>query len=318
VIASVLAIATHWFAVFVIVATEGALLAALLRRRRQGLPVRAWMRRWGFATVALLVQLAPLAALAAAQVKATGTGGGYAGAATAASDGVSFYTTVSNVSWAIFGFHPDAATRALSAVWPLLMLVALLPLGRGVNRQSGFLLACAGVPVVALLLLGIRSPDVFDVRYFVVAVPPLVVLLAYQASNWPDTGRGRVAVLGAMTLVLAVCLVDQQLNRENPRRYDYRPALAEIRARMGPRDVLLYEPPELRYVLARYAPRVRARQLNGVLPSRAQAPRVEVLASFVDQPRYERVVDRQLGALRSNRRQLSHQTVPGVSVWSFR
>jgi len=318
VIASALAIGTHWFAIFVIAATEGALLVALLRRRRLGRPVGAWLRRWALATVALLAQLAPLAALAAAQVQATGTGGGYAGAAAAGSDGLSFYTVVSNVSWSLFGFHPDVATRALSAVWPLLILVALLPLGRGVRRRGGFLLACAVVPVLALLILGLRSPDVFDARYFIVAVPAVLVLLAYLAVNWPDTRRGRAAVLGGLTLAFAGCVVDQQLNPDNPRRYDYQAGLAEIRSRMGPRDVLLYEPPELRFVLARYAPDMRTRELDGVLPTRAEADGVVVLASFLDQPRYRQVVDRQLGALRATRREGSHETFPGVSVWSFR
>jgi hypothetical protein len=87
---------------------------------------------------------------------------------------------------------------------------------------------------------------------------------------------------------------------------------------VGPRDVLLYEPPELRTVLERYAPDIAARPLDGTLPTRAEARRAVVLGSFLDQARYRRVVDRQIGALRYSRRQDGRTSFPGAAVWSFR
>jgi uncharacterized membrane protein len=317
-VASALALWTHWFAVFVVLATEGLLLAELVRRRRLHVRLREWLTGWALSTLALLCQLVPLGVLAASQVRATGTGGGYAGAASSGADGVSFYTTVANVSWGLFGFHPDAVTRVLSAVWPLLMLAALVLLGRGVSRPAGVVLACSAGPVVALLMLGVVSPDVLDVRYFVAAVPAALVLIARLATSWPRTRRGRLAVGAVLALVLAGGLVDQQLNPDNPRRYDFREALSRAQARMNPRDVLLYEPPELRYVLAHYAPDVAARPLTRNLPSRAQAPRVVVLGAFLDQERYRAVVDRQVGALRATRTAGRRDRLPGVSLWTFR
>jgi hypothetical protein len=317
-VASALAVWTHWFAIFLVAATEVVILAAVLQRRRDRLQVRRMLTGWGLSSAALLCQLAPLAVLAYDQARATGTSGGYAGAAGGGSGGVSFYTTVSNVSWALFGFHPDGVTSVLSAVWPLLMLATLLLLGRGLSRASAMLLACALVPVVALLALGTGNPQVFDVRYFVLAVPPALVLLAHFGTAWPRTTTGRVLVLGAMAAVFAIGLADQQLDPKNPRRYDFREALASAQARMRPGDVLLYEPEELRYVLDRYAPDVTARPLDGVLPTRRQARHLEVLTSFADQPRYRQVIDRQLGALRATRQLQDHQSLPGVSLWRFR
>jgi len=317
-VASALAVWTHWFALFVVLATEALLLSELVRRRRLRDPLRAWVTGWGLSTLALVGQLVPLGVLAAAQVQATGTSGGYAGAASSGGDGVSFYTTVANVSWALFGFHPDDVTRALSAIWPLLMLAALVVMGRGASRRAAVLLACALAPVVALLVLGVASPDVFDVRYFVAAVPAALVLFARLATSWPRTGASRLVVAGALALVLGVGLADQQLNPDNPRRYDFREALARTQAQMGPRDVLLYEPPELRFVLDHYAPDVVARPLDGRLPSREQAPGLVVLASFLDQERYKAVVDRQVGALRATRAEGPPGDLPGVTLRKFR
>ena len=82
----------------------------------------------------------------------------------------------------------------------------------------------------------------------------------------------------AIFVVLAVALSNQQLDPGNPRRYDYREALAAVGQQLRPHDVLLYEPPELRYVLERYAPNVVARPLDGTLPNRREAPHVVVLA----------------------------------------
>ena len=97
------------------------------------------------ATAALIAQFIPLALLASEQIRATGTSGGYAGA-TGDAGGMSFYTIVSNVAWALFGFHPGVVAAILSAVWPLFMLAALLLLGRRVGRCSAVLVGCSPCP----------------------------------------------------------------------------------------------------------------------------------------------------------------------------
>ena len=317
-VAAALAVWTHWFALLIVAATELVVLAEFVRRRRLDEPVGPFLRRWVLATVALLCQLVSLGVLAVAQMRATGTGGGYAGASSSGEGAVSFYAMVANGAWALFGFHPDSVTEVLSAVWPLLMLATLLLIGRGVSRCTALLLACTAGPVLALLVLGLRSPDVFDVRYFVAVVPMLLVLLARAARTWPRSAVGRALATAAIAAVLAVALVDQQTNPDNPRRYDFREALAQVRAQARPGDVLLYQPSELRFVLDRYAPGLTARPLDGRLPTRAEAARVMVLTSFLDQERYKRVADRQLGVLRTTRTPARRDELPGVTLWRFR
>jgi uncharacterized membrane protein len=305
-VSAALLVWSHWFGGLVVVITEIALLGAAIRRH--GARARLLVA-WAVSALVLAVLLAPLVVLAADQARATGTGGGFSGPG-AGGSGVSFYTVTSNLSWLFGGFHPEWVSVLISAVWPLGMLASLLVIGVRLRRPTVLLIACAVGPILALLVIGIVNPGVFDVRYFIAAAPLVVVLLARIGALKP-------VVLVAIFVVLAVALSNQQLDPGNPRRYDYREALAAVGRQLGPHDVLLYEPPELRYVLERYAPNVVARPLDGTLPNRREAHRVVVLASFLDQGRYRQVVNRQIGALRYFRHSPVRQAWPGVVTWRF-
>ena len=316
--ASGLAVWTHWFALVLVAATYALVLGTLLARlarRRPGTP--AMLARLGATGLLLAALLVPLGLLAAAQIEATGTGGGFAGA-DSGGEGVTFYTVISNVSWALLGFHSERVTDLLPAVWPLLLLVGVLTLGRGLGRPTALLAWCTLAPVAVVGALSVTNPSLFEIRYFIAVVPLAFVLLARVTSGWTHSTLGRVLLPAAFAAVLVVALADQQLNRANERRYDNREALARVQAGLGPRDVVLYAPPELRSVLEHYAPRLRARPLGEALPSRRQAPQVVVVGSFLDQERYRRVVDRQVGRLDFERRRVSRESFSGVTVWRFR
>src|SRR5918995_1546093 len=229
-VAAALAIWTHWFAIFIVLATEAILLWELLRRRRARQPMRRFAVGWGIAV----------------------------------------------------------------------------------------LLVCAIAPVIALLGLGLHSPDVIDVRYFVAALPLALVLFARLALSWPNRSGARALAVVVMAAVLAGALVDQQLNDRNPRRDDFRQAPEGAEQRMGPDGVLLYQPSELRYVIERYSPELYARPLGNAPPTPAQARRVVVLASFLDQDRYRSATDRVVGALHATRRDGPRDRFAGVRLWSFR
>lgn len=311
-LAAVLAVWSHWFAICVVLATEVVLLAELARRRRMGESVRAWAIAWGVSSAVLAVELVPLAVLAIDQARYSGA---YAGVVPGG-HGLSFYTTVTNVSYALFGLHPDAVSRVLSAVWPLAMLASLVALGRGVNRRAAVLLACSAGPVLVLFGVGWIAPDAFDARYFVAFLTPALVLVARLATAWPRTGGARLAVAAALAVLSAGALADQQLDHRNPRRYDFRGALAKMDGQLGPRDVLLYEPPDLRYVLEHYRTRVTARPLRDPLPRPDRPGRVVVLvASSMGS---QHIVDQRLGALRATRPAGAVERRPGVTTWMFR
>jgi mannosyltransferase len=315
-VAAALTVWSDWFGLFIVIASELALAVELRHRRRTGAPRRPFLIGWAVSTLALACQFVPLGVLAASQAHRGLSG--FSDATSVGASGVSFYTTVSNVSWALFGFHPAAVTRVLSAVWPLVMLATLLMVGRGLSRRASLLTAFAAIPVLGVLVLGLFAPGTFDVRYFVVAVPPVLVLWARMATTWPGGTTGRAITAGAVCLVLCVALLDQQLDSRNPRRYDYGQALAQVKAHAPRGTVVLFEPRALRVVLDRYAPGLRARPLNGHLPTRRQADDVEVVTSFTDQPRYRALRDREIGALRATRHLRARRHYAGVDVWWFK
>lgn len=313
-LAAALAVCADWSGIFVVVATEAALLLALLQRRRQGAPLRPSARGWAVASLALAALLTPLGFLLAAQLGH----GGLAAVTTVSASGVDFYPAVSNLSWALFGFHPTAVTTALAAAWPLAMLVSLALLGRGTSRRFTLLLVAALVPALAVLALGIAVPGAFDVRYGIAAVPPLIVLFARMATAWTRTRSGRRLFVAALVIVLAGALVDQQADAGNPRRFDYRQALDQVRREAGPGAAVFYDPASLRLVLAHYAPSLDARPLTTRLPTRREAGSVFVIASGADSGAPLALRFREIGALDATRRLVGFHRYPGVQVWRYR
>jgi hypothetical protein len=315
IVAASLAVWSDWSGILIVVSSELVLIAGLINRRRTNAPVAGFVTGWVLDTLALACQLVPLTALFVSQLHANG---GLAGVSDVAASGLSFYSGVSNVSWALFGFQPRAITSVLSAVWPLAMLASLVIVGRGVRRRGWLLLACALVPAAGVTVLGIASPGAFDVRYGIAAVAPLLVILARMATAWPRSRTGRVLVAAGMFAVLAGGLVDQQLNRNNPRRYDYAGALAQVRRDAHSGDAVFYEPTDLRSAITRYAPTLKASPLTTRLPTRQRARSVFVVTSFSNQPPLLALRNREMGALRATRHQVSYHSYPGVRVWWFR
>jgi len=317
-VAAALAVWSSWSGIFIVVASELILLERLIPVASAG-PDGAERRRlllaWGLDTLGLAIQFLALGWLLSDQLSAAGS---LAGLASVGASGPSFYTAVSNVSWALFGFHPAAVTDALSAVWPLGMLASLLMIGRRLSPRTWLLLVCVLIPALGTLLLGLWVPAAFDVRYALAGVPAGVVLVARIITGVGPGRLPRLAAALAACLIFAAALVDQQLDRANPRRYDYRPALAQVQRGAGPSTAVFYAPPELRVVLARDAAGLRARPLGRRLPTRAQAREVVLLSSFTGRPSVRALLNRDLGALRATRRLVGYRSYPGVDVWWFR
>src|SRR5438477_4136 len=75
-----------------------------------------------------------------------------AGSPSGTYDLLSFYSVLSNMAWALWGYQPDVTTVLLAAMWPLFLLLSLALLGRGGSRQTVGL-AGAAVALVALLVI---------------------------------------------------------------------------------------------------------------------------------------------------------------------
>lgn len=273
---------THYFAALLVGVLQVAMM--ILAWRRSGCE-RAdeprpdpWRRLLGpgFATLLMVALVLPLAPFGLDQFQANEAAGrGFDqpnAAGGAVEDRVSLYAALTNGIWAIWGYHSDWTMARLTALWPLLMLFALMLLGRGRSRAAYLLAAAVFVPALLLTAIALAHPFLFELRYNLAAVPLLVLLIAALVSRWPPAGGARLAVGALAAVTLALGTLDQQLNGSNPRVYDFEGALGEISERSGPRDLLVYDPAELNNIIDYYAPDVeKARLASGVIEQRRLA-----------------------------------------------
>jgi hypothetical protein len=281
------------------------------------------LARWASATALAAVLLLPLLPILRDQLAAYGDRGaglvpGQAGAGNSTmSDGVSIYAVGANLIWATLGYHADGAMVQIAALWPLLMLGALVLLGRGRSRTSVLLAALIVVPIVALFAVGALKRDLFELRYFSGAVPALLLLIArFTTATVRRPAAISVAAIGLVALMSAA-LFDQQVNGANPRRYDFAGALARIEADAEPGDVLLYEPSYLADVITYYAPDMRSAPVGTPVPAGTD---VWVLSTdrVVDVEESSARLGDQLARLEQNRHVADRFRLPNVRVWELR
>jgi uncharacterized membrane protein len=227
------------------------------------------------------------------------------------------YAALTNAVWAVLGYHSNASMERLAALWPLLMLLSLALLGRGRSRPTVLIAASAAIPAAALFVLGQLKPFVFEVRYFIGAVPLVLLLLARATTSWSPRRATRIAAVGGTLLALTAGLADQQLNGSNPRVYDFRGALKTVRADAKPGDQLLYAPQYLNTVVAYYGKGVDAHPLGNRLPRLRKGQHLYVLGSFLDKPAYRAAVQKAVKRLDRRYRLVSKSSRPQIRIWEF-
>ncbi|UGS37884.1 glycosyltransferase family 39 protein [Capillimicrobium parvum] len=310
---------TQYFGVLVVGVQQAAFALAAMRDRRL-------LRPWLLSVAALALALAPLAAFAHDQFQANEAAGrGFDQPSQAGSDVSStrtqpgVYIALTNVVWAIWGYHSNGTMAAITALWPLGLLLALLLLGRGRSPRTLLVAACALLPAIALFFVGELKPFLFEIRYFAALAPLTILLLARAATGWTGGRVATVAVTAALVGSLAVASADEEVNRANPRVYDFEGALARIEREARPGDLVLYQPKYLRDVVTYYAPDLHARPLQGALDGPvAPAGRVFVLGSFQDQRGERDAVRAGLRELARTRDLQERFKRPQVKVWVYR
>jgi O-antigen/teichoic acid export membrane protein len=320
---------TQYFGVLQVLVQQAWFLVAVVTRRRANRPAARLLTGWVLATVLCLAAVAPLAPFALDQytVNAAKTAESpqlpaQAGAAVevpAVPADPSIYVVAANLIWAVWGYHSDRTMAQLVALWPLGLLFCLVLLGRGRSTKTTVLLAAAlAFPVLALYALGFRHRFVFEVRYFANVVPLIMILGGRFLSTLAQ--RTSVAAFCATGVLAASMLggfADQQLNSDNPRRYDFEGALAVVAEHAEPGDVLLYEPSYLHSVIGYYEPQLEARSLRQGLPERGPG-RVFVLASFLDSPGHAAETNRAIARLQAERALEWELRRPQIRVWTYR
>jgi uncharacterized membrane protein len=315
-VASLALVATQYFGLLLVAVQQLALVLA-----RRDLPLRPWLA----STAALALLLAPVLAFGHDQFAANEAAGkGFqqvpsqtGGAVTESGAPPGPYAALTNVAWAVLGYHSNATMTSLVALWPLLLLLALALLGRGRARGTLLLVAAAAVPGIMLFGLGQLKPFVFEARYFIGAVPLVLLLIARAVTSWTPRRTTQLAAAGLATALLAAGLADQQLNGDNPRVYDFRGALQDIAARARPGDVVLYSPQYLNHVVAYYAGGVDARPLGDEPPRPARGRRVILLGSFLDKPQYRKATTDAVRDLERKGELVAARRYPQIRVWEF-
>jgi len=318
---------TQYFAVLPIAVQQIAFGVAAWRRRAAGAAaLRRLARNWAASATLVVAAVIPLLPILHDQwvsysTRSDGLVPGQAGAAASTAIGgtISIYAVGANMIWAIWGYHADGTMVQIAALWPLLMLLALVLLGRGRSGKSVLLLGLVVVPLAALFLIGSAKRDLFELRYFSGAVPVILLLSARVVTAITRARNALLVAAGLAAATLAIGLVDQQLNGANPRLYDFEGALTQVHAGDDSATaVLLYSPDYLGDVIAYYAPELDTRPLGAELP--ADASTVWVLAS-------ENVLSNEVTAgriggmladLEEQRQLISMTRRPNVRVWELR
>jgi uncharacterized membrane protein len=317
---------THYFAVIPIAIQQVVFAVAAWRRAHAGLPVKRFLIGVWVTWLALLIAAAPLASFAHEQFSHSQAAGmGFGGAPSAAAplsipgSSASLYAILSNFVWAIWGYHANSTMLRIAALWPLLMLLSLALMGQRRSPTTRIVLALALGPVLILLLVGLVKRDLFEVRYFIAAVPMMLLLLARAVAGGPRRRMPAIVATAALGLTLLVGLADQQINPNNPRAFDFRGALDQIHSEARPGDTVLYAPDYLRDVVGYYSPGVRTEALSEAeahgMPSSGH---VFLLASFLD----DQGIAAQVGTGRYELGQKPHRLIRTINrdqirIWEY-
>jgi hypothetical protein len=296
-------------------------LAFAIAVTRGALPVRPALA----ATAALGLLVAPLAPFALDQFAANESAGrgfqqpAQAGGAVEPGTEPGAYAALTNAAWAVLGYHSDATMTAIAALWPLGLLLALALLGRGRSWPTLLVVACAVLPGLALFALGQVKPFVFEVRYFVGAVPLALLLVARGLTSWARRPAVVALVCTAAVATLGLALADQQLNGSNPRVYDFKTAVHTIEDRARPGDVVVYSPKYIDTVVGYYDREgLRTRALEDGLPRLRRGQRMFLLASFLDKRQYGEATRDAVRRLSRRYELVRRDAVPQIRTWEFR
>lgn len=313
---------SHYSTILPVLVQQAFFLTAVLRRRREGGAKRLTVG-WIASLDVIVILALPLVGFGLDQFAVNeGSGRGFeqpsqAGAGVGGRDDPAVYTGLTSLVWGIWGYHSQTTMAALGSLWPLLILLVLALLGRGRSRAGTLLAALVIVPVGGMFALGLAKPFLFELRYFIGAVPLALLLGAHGLVTWARRPAVRALAVGVAVATMLVGLVDQQVNGANPRTYDFDGALARIESEARPGDRVFYAPSYLNNIVGYYTPQLGARPLPQETPRVPEGGRLFLLASFLENPPTAEAVGTAVSRLGEREELVGRFSEPQIEVWVF-
>ena len=322
-VASIAMMCTQYFGIWQLLTQQlifvGVIVVRWRRHQRPGVLLWPWL----CSAVLIFVSLIPLALMMKEQFRsAQATGQAFAGSVnTIGTTHLNIYTVLSNLAYSTIGFHSTAVMGYAIALWPLGVLGALVLLGRRSRPVTYLMLAVVVVPVLAMFVLGEYKESLVDVRYISTTVPVVLLIIARVVTSLATSKRTLTVVVVAAVAVMSVSLFNQQFSSSNPRRYNFKEALARVDAEARPGDVILYDPlnVEMKPVVTYYSPKLRSAPLSAK-PTVEAGHTVFIVTSAILMDGSDRqTLESALGSLGSRHRKPSaHWVFPNVQVWVYR
>lgn len=143
----------------------------------------------------------------------------------------------------LFGFQVDALNTIIVSLWPIVVLLAFFALQKNhkVSPSAIFFVMAAVVPVLGAFIISITIRPFYLSRYLIVALPALVILLAWIISIYPK--RIRRFLQAAFVLVTLGLLYIQVANPNTPVKEDYKAAASYLEQHATSRDTIIVSAP---------------------------------------------------------------------------
>ncbi len=151
----------------------------------------------------------------------------------------------------LFGFQEDRLNTFIVSLWPLAVLLGFLTLQRRRLTPETLYLAFAAVfPILFAFLFSLFVRPFYLSRYLIVALPAMMLFLAWTFSTY---GRKlRLAVAGVIVLAMTASLALEATNPNNPQRENYAGAAQYLEEHAEPQDIIVVSAPFTIYPIEYY------------------------------------------------------------------
>jgi uncharacterized membrane protein len=143
----------------------------------------------------------------------------------------------------IFGFQVDGLNTVIVSLWPIVVLLAFFALQKThkTTRTVIFFVMAAVIPVLGAFLISVTVRPFFQSRYLIVALPALMIFVAWVLSIYPT--KIRRALQTILIIVIAGLFAVQAINPNTPVKEDYRDAISYLEQSTTSRDVIVLSAP---------------------------------------------------------------------------